>query len=101
MRALTAEAAEEHGAPTPVLPSLDIKAAFPSLVPEWMAEALAATEAPEEVKRFVAALCAGSAAKYRTDTDVITMFEKGSGVAQAARLVAASLYWRSTRRCAW
>lgn len=69
MRSLTAEAAEDLAAPTPLMLSFDIKAAFPSLLPEWMAEALAATGSPEELRGCVAALYAGSVAKYTPHTD--------------------------------
>lgn len=82
MRALVAEAADEPEAQTPLLLSLDINDAFPSVLPEWMAEALAATGAPAEVRQFVAAMYAGSLAKYRTEEAVVDLPTQRSGVAQ-------------------
>lgn len=81
MRSLTGEAAEDPCMPTPLLLSLNKKAAFSSLLPEWMTEALAATGAWEELRRFVAALYAGSVAKYCTKTNIIFLFKQRSGVA--------------------
>lgn len=55
---------------SPLLLSSGIKAAFPSLLPELMAEALAATEAPHEIRQFAAALYDGSVAQCRTESSV-------------------------------
>lgn len=82
LRILTARAGEAPGVESiPILLSLDIKAAFPSVSQQWLAESLAATEPPEEIANFVTAT-------WRRCTPRRTAWSASSARTEALRKVA-------------